>query len=135
MNRKLKVVVFGKAGCDKCKTLQARLAGLLEREEWRALFEPDYCDIETEPGIVRFCKAECINPQRVPALLVERWDPGKNRYEPLPNPEPGARDPLCRNSRLYQFLGLQTDYSEAGRGLLTKPMIESVLAGARGLAT
>ncbi len=135
MSHKMRVVVFGKAGCDKCKTLQARLADLLNREEWRALFEPDYCDIEAEDGIVRFCKAECINPQRIPALLVERWDPEQHRYAPLPNPTPGARDPLGGNSRLYQFLGLQTDYSETGRGILTKPMIESVLAGACELAT
>ena len=132
-DKKMKIVVFGKTGCDKCKVLQARLDELLGREEWQSLYEKDYCDVETEDGIVAFCKSECVNPQRVPAFVVQRWDPATQRYEPVPNPEPGRKDPVCKNSRLYQFIGIQTDYSEAGKGVITKPMIESVLAGARDL--
>ncbi len=130
-DKKMKITVFGKTGCDKCKVLQSRLDEMLGRPEWGALYEKDYCDVETEEGIVAFCKAECVNPQRIPAFVVQRWAPETQRYEPVPNPEPGRQDPVCRNSRLYQFMGIQTDYSEAGKGVITKPMIESVLAGAR----
>jgi hypothetical protein len=133
-DKKMKIVVFGKTGCAKCKVLQSRLDELLEREEWSAAYEKEYCDVETEDGIVKFCKAECVNPQRIPAFVVQRWDPEAQRYEPAPNPEPGKADPVCRQSRLYQFMGIQTDYSDAGKGLITKPMIESVLAGARALS-
>jgi hypothetical protein len=47
------------------------------------------------------------------------------------NPEPGRKNGVCKQSRLYQFVGIQTDYSDVGKGLITKPMIESVLAEAR----
>ncbi|NLG35778.1 MAG: hypothetical protein GX548_10535 [Lentisphaerae bacterium] len=129
--KKMKILVFGKTGCDKCKVLQSRLDDLLARDEWRAQFEKEYCDVETQEGIVAFCKAECVNPQRIPAFVVQRWNPGTKRYEALENPAPGQADPLCKQSRLYQFVGLQTDYSAAGRGVITKAMIESVLTGAR----
>ncbi|MFO7535686.1 MAG: hypothetical protein R6X19_08405 [Kiritimatiellia bacterium] len=132
-DKKMKIVVFGKTGCVKCKVLQSRLDELLEHEEWKALYEKEYCDVETEDGIVAFCKSECVNPQRIPAFLVTSWNPATQAYEPLPNPKPGAADAVCRQSRLYQFVGIQTDYSDVGKGLITKPMIESVLAAARDL--
>ena len=37
---------------------------------------------------------------------------------------------VCRKSRLYQFVGLQTDYSEAGKGVISPKMIQAVLAEA-----
>ena len=129
--KKMKILVFGKTGCVKCKVLQSRLDELLTREEWNAHYEKEYCDVETLDGIVSFCKSECVNPQRIPAFLVMDWNPQTQSYEPLPNPEPGKADPVCKSSRLYQFMGIQTDYSGVGKGVITKPMIESVLAGAR----
>jgi len=129
-NGKLVVRVFGKAGCDKCKVLQSRLDELLARPEWEDRFEKEYVDVETEEGMVAFCKAECLNPQRIPAFLVLQRNPKTGRLEPLPNPAPGQPDPLCGSRRLYQYLGLQTDYSEAGKGIITKAMIESILSAA-----
>lgn len=131
---KMKIVVFGKTGCVKCKVLQSRLDELLEQEEWKSSFFKEYCDVETLDGIVQFCKSECVNPQRIPAFLVLRKNPETQAYEPLDNPDPGRKDAVCKQSRLYQFVGLQTDYSDVGKGLITKPMIEAVLAEARGLS-
>ena len=65
------VKVFGKDGCDKCKVLNRRLDTLLAQKEW-ADFEKQYCDVETEDGLVDFCNVECINPQRIPAMVVAR---------------------------------------------------------------
>lgn len=130
---KMKIRVFGKTGCVKCKVLQSRLDELLERDEWQSLYVKEYCDVETPEGIVAFCKSECVNPQRIPAFVVMDWDPKTQTYQPLPNPKPGDPDPVCRQSRLYQFMGIQTDYTDAGKGVITKPMIESVLAQARDL--
>ncbi len=133
-DKKMKIVVFGKTGCAKCKVLQTRLDELLERPEWRELYEKEYCDVETEDGVVAFCKSECVNPQRIPAFLVMRWNAEDQSYEPVENPKPGQADPVCHQSRLYQFMGIQTDYSDAGKGLITKPMIESVLSEVRDLS-
>jgi hypothetical protein len=39
---------------------------------------------------------------------------------------------VCGRSKLWHILGLQTDYSGDGRGVLTPRMISAVLAEARG---
>ncbi len=129
MKHQYQVQVFGKPGCDKCARLNRRLDKMLAKEEWQA-FEKVYFDLHTEAGLVAFCEAECINPQRIPALLVTRWNADKDQYEPVPNPAPGAPDPLCGKSRLFQHLGLQTDYS-AGGGVLAPKMLAAVLQQAR----
>lgn len=131
MAKKYRVVVFGKDGCDKCKSLNRRLDDLLQHDEW-AGFEKKYVDVMTQDGLVEFCQAECVNPQRIPAFVVTRQDEETGEHRPVPNPAPGRHDPLCGASRLYQHLGLQTDYSEAGRGLITPQMIQSVLDEVRG---
>lgn len=131
MSKEFRVLVFGKAGCDKCKTLNQRLDKLLEKDEWQG-FDKGYRDVETEEGILDFSEAECINPQRIPAMLVTRRREQTDVYEPVDNPHPGRADPVCAKSRLYQYQGLQTDYSETGRGVITPRMITAVLAEARG---
>ena len=130
MADRFRVVVFGKAGCDKCRALNKRLDTVLGKPEWQD-FEKLYCDLETEGGLVEFCNAECINPQRVPAFLVARRIDGTGDYERLPALSPGSYDEVCKNSRLYMWRGLQTDYSEVGRGLITPQMLQTVLAEAR----
>jgi hypothetical protein len=130
-DNKMKIVVFGKTGCVKCKVLQSRLDELLAHEEWKSLYVKEYCDIETLDGIVAFCKTECVNPQRIPAFLIMNWNAETKAYEPLENPAPGRADGICKHSRLYQFVGIQTDYTDVGKGVITKPMIEAVLAEAR----
>lgn len=129
MEKTFRITVFGKTGCKKCKALNRRLEKLLGEERWQD-FEKVYHDLETEDGLLAFCRSECVNPSRIPAFVVmRRTDAGE--FVPVESPQPGDRDELCGQSRLYQFLGLQTDYSDAGRGLLTPAMIESVLQRAR----
>jgi hypothetical protein len=129
MPKPFQIRVFGKAGCDKCRTLEQRLDRMLECEEWAA-FERAYRDLLTEEGLVDFCEADGINPQRIPALLVCRWNAERGDYEPVANPNPGAPDPDCGRARLYAHVGLQTDYSAEGGGVVSPKMIAAVLRAA-----
>jgi hypothetical protein len=129
VRKPFRVMVFGKAGCDKCKLLNRRLDRLFSEPQWQD-FEKHYCDVETEIGLIAFCRSQCVNPSRIPALLVLRATAGDD-YAPVPNRTPGSSDPVCGRSHLYQYVGLQTDYGEAGSGLITPEMIEAVLREAR----
>lgn len=129
MRKPFRVMVFGKTGCEKCKVLNRRLDRLFADAQWRD-FEKQYCDVETEDGLIAFCRAQCVNPSRIPALLVTQSTAG-GAYAPVPNRRAGVADDVCGRSRLYQYVGLQTDYGEAGSGLITPEMIEAVLTEAR----
>ena len=129
MASKFQVKVFGKQGCDKCHTLNQRLDKLLSKEEYSNV-DKLYCDVESIDGIVAFAEAECINPSRIPAMLVTEWSDDCGEYVPVNSRKPGLADPVCKKAKLYQFVGLQTDYSELGKGLLTPKMIQTVLAEA-----
>ena len=124
-----RITVFGKAGCDKCKTLNRRLEKMLTEDSWQD-FDKQYCDVETEEGLIAFCRAECVNPARIPAFLVARRS-GEGDYAVLESRRPGETDTLCAASRLYQYVGLQTDYSVSGNGVISPAMIKSVLEQAR----
>jgi hypothetical protein len=126
MAAKYQIRVFGKPGCDKCHTLNQRLDKLLTKDGFGA-FEKLYCDVETIDGIVAFAEAECINPSRIPAMLVTQWNEEQGDFEPVSVTEPGAADAVCQKSRLYQYLGLQTDYSDLGKGVISPKMIQSIL--------
>lgn len=128
---KLVIKVFGKPGCDKCKVLNKRLDTLLSKEEWSG-FEKVYCDVETEEGLVDFCNVECLNPQRIPAMVVTTVQEDTGRQVLLENPKKGENDAVCGGSKLYTYLGLQTDY-DAGGGVLTPKMLKAVLEEAREL--
>lgn len=130
MTKPYKIKVFGKAGCAKCKTLNQRLDKLLATKNWSD-FDKEYCDVETVDGLVAFASAECINPQRIPAMLVTRHDKKTDRYEPVPVAEPKPSDEICGKSRLYQYVGLQTDYTDAGKGIISPKMITAILSEAR----
>ena len=132
MSKTYQIHVFGKPGCDKCHTLNGRLDDLLQDAEW-ANFEKVYHDLETEAGLVEFCEAECLNPQRVPGFYVSKADPATGVQAPLANPDPGAPGAPGGSSALYTWVGLQTDYSTAGRGVITPKMIEAVLRQAKAL--
>ena len=125
MNKKYQIRVFGKEGCDKCHTLNQRLDKLLDKEDY-ADFGKLYCDVETLDGLVAFSEAECINPSRIPAMLLTEWKEDEDEYVPVGTKTPGAPDDVCKKSKLYQYLGLQTDYS--GSGVISPKMIKSVLA-------
>jgi hypothetical protein len=129
MATQYQIRVFGKQGCDKCHTLNQRLDKLLVKDDYHA-FDKCYCDVETIDGLVAFSEAECINPSRIPALLVTEWDAEADEYVPVETKQPGAKDPVCQKSKLYQYLGLQTDYSDTGKGLITPKMIQSILTEA-----
>jgi hypothetical protein len=129
MAAKYQIRVFGKKGCDKCHTLNQRLDKLLAKEEY-AEFEKLYCDVETIDGLVAFSEAECINPSRIPAMLVTEWNEEEGEYVPVGSKEPGAKDPVCKKAKLYQYVGLQTDYSDIGKGIISPKMIQAVLAEA-----
>ena len=126
MTKPYKIKVFGKAGCAKCKTLNQRLDKILTEEKF-ADFEKEYCDVETVDGLVAFASAECINPQRIPAILVTRKQEGSDRYLPVPVRVPKPFDEVCGKSKLYQYVGLQTDYTSAGKGIISPKMITTVL--------
>ena len=130
MAKKHRVTVFGKSGCDKCKVLQKRLDDLLATDEW-ADFEKVYCDVETEEGLVAFCRAEGLNPQQIPAMVVARREGEDGPFVPVPPPPEDARDPAASRLMLWHCLGLQTDYSDAGRGVISPRTIEHVLRTAR----
>ncbi len=132
MSKTYQIHVFGKPGCDKCHTLNGRLDDLLQEAEW-ADFEKLYHDLETENGLVEFCEAECLNPQRVPGFYVSKANPATGEQEPLPNPQPGSADAPGGSGALYTWVGLQTDYSSVGRGVITPRMIEAVLRQAKAL--
>jgi len=131
MARKLQALVLGKPGCRKCEVLKSRLESLLKREEWRD-FELAYHDVTSESGIVELCRAECVNPSRLPALLLRAAD-GEGRWQPIPRPEAGAADAVLGDSSLYQYVGIQTDYSDSGQGVVSAAMLRHVLERAREL--
>ena len=130
MDKQFEIRVFGKKGCPKCKTLNKRLDSLLSKDEW-AHFEKKYFDVQTEDGLVEFCNAECINPQRIPAFVVAKKHGqdtnGNDAAELIPNPAPEEYDEVCKDSKLYVYLGLQTDYTDSGQGVISPKMIKSVL--------
>ncbi len=129
MSKKFQVLIFGKSGCDKCKFLTQRVDDLLEKEEWQD-FEKVYCSLDTEDGLVAFAKSECINPQRVPAMLIKVQN-GNGSYSYIPNRNPDNPDKAFKTSKLYPILGMQTDYSDLGRGVISPAMIKAALEEAK----
>ena len=126
MAAKYQIRVFGKEGCDKCHTLNQRLEKLLNKQEY-VDFDKLYCDVETIDGLVAFSEAECINPSRIPAMLMTQWNEAEQEYIPVNTKTPGSNDTVCKKSKLYQYLGLQTDYSNIGKGIISPKMIQAIL--------
>ena len=60
-------------------------------------------------------------------MVVMKKDPESGEYQTLPNPAPGEPDEVCKTSRLYTYLGLQTDYGKIGRGVISPKMVTAVL--------
>lgn len=116
--------VFGKAGCDKCTMLKRRVTKLLEKPEYSAI-EMRYQDLFSEDGLVQFCLAQCLNPSRVPALVMSRLR-ADGTSEWLANPQPGEDEEIFGKAKLYQYLGVQTDYGDHGRGIISPAMVETL---------
>lgn len=131
-NPKIVAHVFGKKGCAKCTMLNRRLDALLAEAPWKDQVVKQYDDVETEEGLVFFCQAQSVNPNRIPALLMAQVD-AHGQQEYIERPEFGAADPVCGESMLYQYVGVQTDYGPEGKGVITPEMIEHVLKEAAAL--
>ena len=100
LTQTLSIHVFGKAGCQKCQVLKGRIDSLLKKPEWHG-FSMAYHDIETEDGMVAFCKLECLNPQRIPGFVIMQTDENGDS-QPVLNPNPGAPDDVTKQSKLFQ---------------------------------
>ncbi len=120
----LKLFVFGKKGCDKCGVLNQRIDKLLTEERYQEI-EKIYRDIETVDGLIDFCEAECLNPSKIPALVIAKNENGVTNW--LPNKTVGNDAEIYKKSKTYQYLGLQTDYSEIGKGIISPKQIQAIL--------
>ena len=117
--------VIGHTGCQKCTLLNRRLDAILQEEPYKSTFRKIYHDTEDPrhecyriDALVFFCRCGCINPNRIPAMILS------NTYGTLlerPRPE---CTPL-QGARLYQYFGLQTDYTNGG--VITTAMIRETL--------
>jgi hypothetical protein len=132
MSKTYQIHVFGKPGCDKCHTLNGRLDDLLQEAEW-ADFEKIYHDLETESGLVEFCEAECLNPQRVPGFYVSKADPATGDAQAAAEPGTGRGGRARRRQRPLYLGGAADGLLSVGRGVITPRMIEAVLRQAKTL--
>ena len=119
---KIQIEVFGKPGCGKCAMLNRRIDELLTKEPYASHYEKVYNSLGTEEGLVKFALAQCINPNRIPSMVLAK------NGEYIENPTPEVPDPVCKASKLYDYIGIQTDYSsDGGKGVITPAMIQSIL--------
>lgn len=128
--------VIGHTGCKKCEMLNRRLDAILEKEPYKSRFTKFYHDTEDPRGmearelaLMFFCKCQCVNPNRIPALIIT-----DERGEFLPRPDcpPLQGGHSSRQGvHLYQYIGIQTDYTEGG-GILPPELIKETLDEAMG---
>ena len=102
---------------------------MLAKDEYSE-FSLEYFDISTEDGLLDFVKRESLNPQRIPSFVVERFDNEHQRYVALENSE--SRD-LRLRVRPWRYLGLETDYSEKGKGIIRPQALHETLQRALSL--
>ena len=130
MPKKFQIEVFGKPGCEKCTLLNKRLDQLLQDPEWEE-FSKTYQNVETVDGLVAFAQTECMNPSRIPGFVVKAWNPRKERYTYLPQTLIDPIKPAAQRNLLSLYLGLETDYTDVGKGVLAPKLIKSILRAAR----
>lgn len=123
----IRASVFGKKGCDKCAVLRKRAESCVSRTAPEGV-ELRYLDIETEDGLVAFCRAEGLNPQRIPALLLEAYDAEMRCYRPIPRPK--ADTESVDALRLPRLIGIQTDYTDRGKGVIPPRAIQAEITAA-----
>ena len=97
------LVVYGKSGCSKCESLQKRLDKLNIPFVLRK--------VDTIDGMVRFCRAEQLNPSCIPSLIVEQSVNGV--VKPLCD-TPSKLKELFGSNCLATIVGMQTDYDSGG---------------------
>ena len=123
-----RISIYGKKGCSKCAQLKNRLEKLTSTD-WQD-FGIAYNDILTEDGMVSFVKRECLNPQRIPSFIVEKLGSDGETYEAIKNP---AHSQTVEGVRPMRLLGIQTDYTEAGKGIIPPAAVVEIMQQARGL--
>jgi hypothetical protein len=124
--KKYKVIVFGKKDCEKCKALNHKIDELLKLDEYKD-FEKQLIDVMSEDGLIMFCDFDCLNAQRIPSFLILKKD--EKQHVTIKN-DYYETDEICKGYMTYQYLGLQTDYSN-NDGKITSKMIEHVFNLAR----
>ncbi len=77
--------------------------------------------------MVSFVKRECLNPQRIPSFIVEKLN-GNGEYEAIKNP---AHSQTVEGVRPMRYLGIQTDYTEVGKGIIPPAAVVEVMQEAR----
>jgi hypothetical protein len=125
--------VFGKEGCSKCAALKRRLERLLAKPEY-SMIKMEYHDVLTLDGIVDFCKTGCLNPNRIPALLLA--DNGKYIEMPGCMWDEVEKGSGLMNSRFdpsvtYPYVGVQTNYDSTG--VITESVVQDLLDIAKSL--
>ena len=119
--KRFQVAMFGKEGCEKCEVLKKRLNKILQEKPYEE-FEFVYCDLGTVEGLVRFCRCEVLNPQRIPSFIVC----SKQAAQPEADPSPvRCRKKVSAEEEIETFLALETDYKSTG--VITPEMIGEVL--------
>ncbi len=119
MSKSIRIHVFGKENCEKCKILNRRIDRLVKKKG--ELFNKVYHDVETVEGLVRFAQTECMNPQRIPGFLFGIWDSEQKQEYMIPQDSDAN---LSDCSILANYLGMQTDYSGPGKGVIPPEQIE-----------
>lgn len=111
-------IVYGKGhGCSKCDALKRRLGALLKQDKYKDI-QFVFHDVLTEDGLTQFLKAEELNPNRIPALVMA----DENGFLLDPRLEVDE----YKASAVPGYIGIQTDY-DTGGGLITPPMIQELL--------
>ena len=106
-----KIILFGKDGCSKCSSLKKRIDKILPNFPEMSL---EYCNVSTQEGIVEFCKTGELNPNRIPAIIIQKDNVYMKKKVVL-------EDIRCGDAALPTLLGMQTDYSE--KGILTNEAV------------
>jgi len=119
--KRFQVALFGKEGCDKCKVLKKRLDKIFQERPYEE-FEFFYCDLGTVEGLVRFCRSEVLNPQRIPSFMVFHKEADQEEVDPDPV---RCRRKISAEEEIETFLALETDYKATG--VVTPKMIMNVL--------
>ena len=126
MDKPYRIQVFGKPGCDKCTVLNRRLDKIITEEKFKG-FSKVYQNVESVDGLVEFTKTECMNPSRIPGFIIQKWDEAENSWKYIPQT---SADKESSKILLYSIVGIQTDYSGEGKGLLSPKQIKKVLESA-----
>lgn len=126
MPKKFRIEVFGKPGCAKCALLNKRLDQMLAENRWKD-FEKCYHNVETVDGLVAFAQTECMNPSRIPGFVIRVWNEERQTYDFVAQKSEPVQQGKKPNNFLSVYLGVETDYSEDGKGLLSPNLIQAVL--------